>query len=263
MDIYLAIAFIIGGPILVYVLITRKQKYVPPASPFPGTYREILLRDVPFYERLDAAGRAAFEERMMRFLARTRITGVNTTVEEIDKVYIAASAIIPIFGFKDWEYNNLNEVLLYPESFSHDFGQTGSGRNLLGIVGEGPLQRVMVLSRHELRQAFRNKASKENTAIHEFVHLIDKSDGSVDGVPEFFVDRAYVRPWVQLIHKEIRNILGNRSDIDPYGATNEAEFFAVVSEYFFERPDLLEQNHPELYRLLTELFKTKPVSSPH
>ena len=112
----------------------------------------------------------------------------------------------------------------------------------------------MVLSQHELRQAFINKTSKENTAIHEFVHLIDKSDGSVDGVPEFFVDRQYVKPWVQLIHQEIRNILSNRSDIDPYGATNEAEFFAVVSEYFFERPQLLEKNHLELYSLLSRAF---------
>ena len=82
----------------------------------------------------------------------------------------------------------------------------------------------------------------------------------MDGVPEFFVDRQYVKPWVQLIHQEIRNILSNRSDIDPYGATNEAEFFAVVSEYFFERPDLLEEKHPELYKLLSEVFNQQPAA---
>ncbi|KIC96235.1 zinc-dependent peptidase [Flavihumibacter solisilvae] len=259
MSIYLAIAFVIGGPILVYLLLSRRQKYVAPPGTFPESYREILLKDVPFYARLDATGKTLFEEKMWRFLSRTRITGVNATVQDVDKVYIAASAIIPIYGFKDWEYNNLAEVLLYPESFSHDFGQTGDGRNTLGVVGEGPLQRIMVLSQHELRQAFLNRTSKENTAIHEFVHLIDKSDGSVDGIPEFFVDRQYVKPWVQLIHKEIRKILDNRSDIDPYGATNEAEFFAVVSEYFFERPDLLELKHPELYQLLTEVFNQQPA----
>ena len=116
----------------------------------------------------------------------------------------------------------------------------------------------MILSRAELRQAFRNKESKTNTAIHEFVHLVDKTDGSVDGIPELFINRKYVLPWLELIQKEIKKIMEGRSDINPYGASDEAEFFAVVSEYFFERPDLLEQNHPELYQLLSELFRQKP-----
>ncbi|MDZ4793618.1 MAG: zinc-dependent peptidase [Bacteroidota bacterium] len=228
-------------------------------QPLPDNYKTILAEDVVFYNNLSADKQREFERRLMHFLATTRITGVKTTVEDSDKVYIAASAVIPIFGFPDWEYTNLNEVLLYPDSFSHEFEQTGGDRNILGMVGDGAYNHIMILSRHELRQAFLNKTSKTNTAIHEFVHLVDKIDGSVDGIPSFFTDKQYVLPWLQLMRNEIKKILADRSDINPYGATNEAEFFAVVAEYFFERPDLLASKHPELYELLAQLFRQQPA----
>jgi hypothetical protein len=175
-------------------------------------------------------------------------------VEELDRVLIAASAIIPIFNFPEWEYRNLHEVLLYPDSFDHEFEQQGEGRNILGMVGSGAMNHMMILSQFELRQAFTNKTGKDNTAIHEFVHLLDKTDGEVDGVPEALLDKKYILPWLQLMQKEIELINDNRSDINPYGATNEGEFFAVVSEYFFERPALMKENNPELYDLLEKIF---------
>jgi MtfA peptidase len=116
------------------------------------------------------------------------------------------------------------------------------------------MNHVMILSQFELRQAFSNETGKSNTAIHEFVHLVDKTDGEIDGVPETLLDKQYIKPWLQLIQQKIQEIYEDRSDIDAYGATNEAEFFAVVSEYFFERPDLLKEKHPELYGLLLKIF---------
>jgi Mlc titration factor MtfA (ptsG expression regulator) len=254
----LPIILIIAIMLAVYLVLFRKKPGNNAVLPLPPAYSDILQRDVAFYQQLDKKQRADFENRMARFLAAVRIVGVRTEVTEIDRVYIAASAIIPIFGLGDWEYNNLDEVLLYPDSFDRDFQQTSGERNILGIVGEGALQRVMVLSQQALRNSFQNKTDKENTAIHEFVHLIDKSDGSTDGVPEFFMGREYIKPWLQLIHREINLIRDNRSDINPYGITNEAEFFAVVSEYFFERPELLKKKHPELYQLLAQAFHQDP-----
>lgn len=235
---------------------SSKKKAI--VQPMPDRYRKILADDVEFYEPLSQEKKREFEYRVMHFLATTTITGVKTEVEDADLVYIAASAVIPIFGFPGWEYTNLNEVLLYPDSFSEQFDQEGHDRHILGMVGDGAYSNVMILSRHELRQAFLNKTSKSNTAIHEFVHLVDKTDGLVDGVPEYFVDKKYILPWLQRIHEEIAKIDRNDSDINPYGATNEGEFFAVVSEYFFERPDLLESKHPELYRLLVQVFNQQP-----
>ena len=203
--------------------------------------RNLLQQYVSFYNQLDEKKKSSFEKRMEKFLTGVRITGINTDVERLDKLLIAASAIIPIFNFSNWEYMNLNEVLLYPKAFDERFNQEGDERTTLGVVGDGPYQNVMILSQQELRQGFINKSGKNNTAIHEFVHLIDKTDGAVDGVPEFLMNKHYVLPWLQLIHQKIEEIRNADSDINPYGATNQAEFFAVVSEYFFERPDLLQE----------------------
>lgn len=125
------------------------------------------------------------------------------------------------------------------------------------MVGSGAMNHMMILSKSELRQAFSNTTGKTNTGIHEFVHLVDKTDGSIDGVPEIILQQKYILPWLQLMQKEIEMIRNNESDINPYGATSESEFFAVVSEYFFERPALLAQKHPELYVLLNKIFSVK------
>lgn len=234
----------------------RSKKKDPTPAPLPAGYRAILTERVPFYRSLDDEKKREFENRVQHFLATTRITGVKTVVEDIDRVLTAASAVIPIFNFPGWEYVNLHEVLLYPDAFDHDFQQEGGHRSIIGMVGTGALNHVMILSQNELRQSFINNTGKTNTAIHEFVHLVDKTDGSIDGIPEFILDKKYILPWLQMMQKEIELILKDRSDIDPYGATNEAEFFAVVSEYFFERPKLLKEKHPELYKLLSEIFNS-------
>ena len=113
----------------------------------------------------------------------------------------------------------------------------------------------MILSKPALKHGFKNESDKMNTAIHEFVHLIDTTDGSVDGIPSLLLEKQYTIPWIDLINKKIDEIYNNKSDINPYGGTNNAEFFSVVSEYFFERPKLLAKKHPELYALLEEIFK--------
>lgn len=102
-------------------------------------------------------------------------------------------------------------------------------------------------------------SGKENTAIHEFVHLVDKSDGATDGIPEQLMEHQYAAPWLSLMHREMHRIKEGRSDINPYAITNEAEFLAVASEYFFEKPQEFKQKHPELYQQLSEVFRQKPV----
>ena len=260
MDIILALILVLAIISTLFAFLMRKQKKQLAAQPLPETYREILGQEVEFYKQLDDQQKRSFENRVQQFLSVVRITGVNTTVEDIDKVLVGASAIIPIFAFPEWQYMNLNEVLLYPDSFNDKFEQEGTERNTLGVVGTGAYQNIMILSRHELREGFINKTGKSNTAIHEFVHLIDKTDGDTDGIPEILLANSYVIPWLELVRKNIQAIKGDRSDINPYAATNQAEFFAVVSEYFFERPDLLQSKHPELYDILVKMFRQEPTS---
>ena len=250
-----------AGLLFIFLFKIKKKTKVTTIHPqqIPGSYKQVLLEQVPFYQQLDETKKTEFEDRVQRFLSQTKITGINTVVEDLDKTLIAASAIIPIFNFPDWEYIHLHEVLLYPDSFNHEFEQKGNSRNVLGMVGSGALNHVMILSQHQLRQAFINRTGKDNTAIHEFVHLVDKTDGDIDGIPAFILEKKYIQPWLQLMQHEINLINEDRSDIDPYGATNEAEFFAVVSEYFFERPKLLKEKHPELYELLEKIFCKQPA----
>jgi Mlc titration factor MtfA (ptsG expression regulator) len=221
--------------------------------------REILLQNVSFYQHLEGDRRRGFERMINTFLADVRIEGVGVTLEPLDRLLVACSAVIPVFGFGNWKYQNLSTVLLYPDAFNKDFEFEGGDRNILGMVGTGYMNGQMILSRSALRQGFSPSSGKENTAIHEFVHLLDKSDGSTDGIPENLMAHQYIIPWVKLIHQEISGIKLGESDINPYAVTNEAEFFAVVSEYFFEKPKELKDRHPELYELLSNTFLQHPV----
>jgi Mlc titration factor MtfA (ptsG expression regulator) len=177
-------------------------------------------------------------------------------VEDIDRIFIGVGAIIPVFSFPDWQYINLHEVLVYPGAFNEDFDLAGHNRHISGMVGSGSMQNVMIITKWQLRQGFINNADQRNTAIHEFVHLVDKMDGTMDGVPEIILERKYVNRWTELVNETIQQMRTHGSDIDMYGATNPVEFFAVISEYFFERPDLLKMNHPELFEMLEKIYRT-------
>lgn len=229
----------------------KKRKY----EVFREAWRKDLIQYVPFYRSLSDEDKLRFEERILHFLNTTRITGIQTKVEDLDLVLVAAGAIIPVFGFPNWTYYNLNEVLLYPAHFDKGFNIGNEAEQaILGMVGFGYMNGQMVLSQHSLRNGFKNSKDRHNTAIHEFIHLMDKSDGDIDGVMVHFKEREQVLPWLHLMDEKIRGIQSDQSDIRDYGATNRAEFLAVAGEYFFERPKLLQKNHPELYAQLERLF---------
>ena len=238
--------------IILFVFRIRREKET---ILLPENYRELLNDYVKFYQQLDAQGKETFEERIKHFLSAVQITGVNAIAEDIDRLLIAAGAIIPVYAFPDWQYVNLHEVLLYPGALNEDFDQGGSNRHISGMVGTGAMQHVMIITKWQLRQGFINNNDANNTAIHEFVHLIDKMDGTMDGVPEIILERKYIDRWKNMMDSTILQMKNYGSDIDMYGATNQAEFFAVISEYFFERPDLLKANHPELHEMLERIYK--------
>lgn len=232
--------------------IFRKKKVA--ISPIASADQQLLTSHVAYYAKLDATRKAVFEQKISAFLSKVKIEGVGLEPSNLDRLLVASSAVIPIFGFDDWQYKNLSNVVLYPDTFNQDFEFEGGSRNIMGMVGSGYMNGQMILSQSALHHGFSKSAGKENTGIHEFVHLLDKSDGATDGVPENLLGHEYVMPWLKMIHQEIENIEDNKSDINPYAITNEAEFFAVVSEYFFERPELLKDKHPALYAQLSKIF---------
>lgn len=251
-SVLLVVAAIITGLLLSY----RRKKRKLAAYKLPEGTRFLLYCYVPLYQKLDKQGREKFEERMRDFLARTKITGVaGVTVEDIDRIFIGAAAIIPLFGYPKWRYNNLDEVLLYGTSFNKQYDIEGPGRNVLGMVGDGPMHRHMILSQPALRSGFLFPHNTHNTAIHEFVHLIDKADGATDGVPNYLLNKKTKKAWRLLVPHYIHAVRSGHTDINPYGATNPAEFFAVVSEYYFKQPEILEAQYPELYAHLHSMYR--------
>jgi Mlc titration factor MtfA (ptsG expression regulator) len=250
----------IGLIIIIVIIIFGVKLYIDKQKrirnfQMPSDTKQLLTKNVSFYNKLDDEKKLLFENRIKDFLQHVTITGVGTTVEGIDRILIASGAIIPIFAFTDWRYNNISEVLLYKDTFNVDYKAEGNERNILGMVGDGALNRQMILSQPSVRASFQNSTDGHNTVIHEFVHLIDKADGEVDGIPEYLLSRPYTLPWINRMHETIQEMKENEShDINIYGATNNAEFFAVVSEYFFERADELKTHHPELYQLLEQMF---------
>ncbi|QEC68053.1 zinc-dependent peptidase [Panacibacter ginsenosidivorans] len=254
------IIFVICGAILFWILFGKKKTKENKAV-FPENYRQLLEDNVAFYRSLDDAGKIRFEEKIKAIFSYITISGVNTTIDDLDKLLVASSAVIPIFGFNEWRYYNLRNVLLYEDTFTADqFSTTDKDRNTLGMVGTGAMQQMMILSKPALRLGFKNETDKNNTGIHEFVHLLDKADGETDGIPEQLLQKQYTIPWLNLMNDSITEIREGKSDINIYGATSKTEFFAVAAEYFFERPDLLQQKHPELFALLEQAFHQIPAT---
>jgi len=253
---FIAIFILIASFTVIYKSTTVKV-FKEPKDSFPIEWRAILEQHVIFYRSLSDKDKLHFEYKIHEFLLNYSIIGIDVEVELIDKILVASSAIIPIFGYPHWRYINLDVVQLYPDMFNENFETEGKNRRTLGMVGTGFMNGKMILSKPALHHGFSNESDKKNTAIHEFVHLIDKSDAVIDGIPDILLEKQYAIPWLDMMNQKIDAIYENKSDINPYGATNRAEFFAVVSEYFFERPQLLSRKHPELYKMLEKIFDQK------
>ena len=146
---------------------------------FPQLWRSILDRKVLFYHNLSVEDKSRFEKDVMRFLKRVRITGVDTDIDITDKLLVASSAAIPVFGFPDWNYSFVDEVLLYPASFDRNYNINSRQEVITGMVGSGVMEGKMILSKPSLHRGFSNETDKQNVGVHEFIHLLDKEDGDV------------------------------------------------------------------------------------
>ncbi len=239
-------------PVYFYLMRKYRRRKRILNEAFPDKWRQILLKEVAYYHGLNQEEKQLFEKMAQLFLGEIAITGIETDVDDVCRVLVAASAVIPVFRFPHWTYNKLSEVLVYPGSFDENFDFSGKKKNILGMVGIG---KVMILAKNALYHGFRNASDKEHVGIHEFIHKIDEADGLIDGIPALLLNSQLQLQWQKLVDQEIDNINRGDSEINPYGATNAAEFFAVVSEYFFENPAALEKNHPEVYDFLTKIYQ--------
>ena len=191
------------------------------------------------------------------FLDEVRITGIQTGVNDTIRVLVAASAIIPILGFHDWDYHLLGEVLIYPSPFGDEYQTIGKNRNTLGLVGLQKFSGIMILSKPDLLAGFDSSLTKDNVGIHEFAHMVEEEEVTYGLPPE--VPWQAVKHWVHYVGQELAQHKDS-SFLRNYAYTNDHEFFAVLAEYFFKSPELLKEKDPELYKILQELFHQDTAS---
>ena len=225
------------------------------ATVWQTSWSDFLLENVSFYRGLEEHERSVFHQRIWLFLETTAIEAGQFPVTDEDRLLVAASAIIPVWSFPKWHYFNLKGVYLLPAAFNAEFECGKADSVITGMVGTGPMAGKMALCKSALYQGFKNDKDKHNVGIHEFVHLIDMADGECDGYPERLKAFSFSIPWFELVGHKIRDIENRKSNIRDYGATNRAEFFAVASEYFFERPKMLKSRHPILFQSLSDLYQ--------
>jgi Mlc titration factor MtfA (ptsG expression regulator) len=233
----------------------RRRRARVLAQPFPAEWEAVLQRYVVFFRALSPEQQQRFRRDLQVFLDETRVTGVGAEVDVTTRVLAGASAIIPVFGHPEWEWREISEILIRPGRFDMDPTDTAGDANVLGMVGTGTMNRIMILSKPDLLRGFKNPSDKQNVGLHEFAHLVDKSDGRIDGIPAVGLDRETIGPWVDLVRRKMQEIRDGESDLRDYALTNEAEFFAVATEAFFERPDAMQARHPDLYAAMESIFR--------
>jgi Mlc titration factor MtfA (ptsG expression regulator) len=224
------------------------------AAPFPESSRVLLRQWCDHYNRLPKDLRARFEDDLRIFLAEKAITGVGVEVIEELRLLVAASAVTLSLGWPAYDWDQLNEVLLYPDDFDRDY-EFGVD----DLSGQAHPWGTVILSVPALCQSFRDPDDAYHVGFHEFAHLLDLEQTHFDGILRGFDDAA-ARRWVEIREREIPQMLRGESVLDEYGAHDPVEFLAVAVEAFFETALAMRRNHGELYELLVAYFRQDPAA---
>jgi len=236
--------------------------------PFPQPWRRILRRRVPLAARLPARQQLKLKALMQVFLAEKPVIGCRglRVTDEI-RVTIAALACLPLLGAARGIYPELRQVLVYPSAFVVDRPVAEAGGVLSEqrrvLAGESWSQGQVLLAWDEVLRGSMTPGDGHNVVIHEFAHQLDQANGRANGAPALATAEAY-RRWSTVMQTEFdalrwRLARGEPGLIDAYAATDPAEFFAVVSELFFERPVELAAGHPALYVELSGYYRLDPA----
>lgn len=245
----------------------KEQK---PAIPFQPDWIPVLEENFPLYHRLPAELREALHEKTALFISSKHFEGCNgfeLTDEVI--VLVSAQACLLILNQDGDPYPNLRSVLIYPTTFK----SVQKTANAFGVVSEEIVSRLgeswdngtVVLAWDSVKNGARTYNDGHNVSMHEFAHQIDQKDGSSDGVPLTGLSRNELKVWCSVMENSYQNFLKlvekrRKTVIDKYGATNRAEFYAVTTETFFEKPKQLKNKWPELYDLMNEFYGLDPIS---
>jgi MtfA peptidase len=224
------------------------------AVPFPKRWRRFLRDRYYHYDRLPPDLRDRFEADVRLFVAEKRITGVGIEASEELKLLVAASAVTLSVAWPDYEWDQLTEVLLYPQAFNRDYGFENPE-----LAGEAHGWGTVILSVPSLLRGFEDPHDGFHVGIHEFAHLVQLDHARFAKIP-LGLDAADSREWADRVEAEMDRVRRGKSVLDPYAGENPSEFLAVAVEAFFEIPLALRARHREVYALLAAYFGQDPAA---
>lgn len=246
-----------GAYVLVRGQDRRKRRREALAQPFPAAWDEILRRNLPPYARLRPELREELQRDTRLFLLEKSFEGCGgQTIDDEVRVTIAAQACMLLLNRQEKCYPRLKSIVVYPSTYV-----AGAGTSVR--LGESWSHGTVVLAWDSVRGGARNFQDGRNVTMHEFAHQLDQEDGYGNGAP-ILEERSAYSAWARVFSREFehhqrRVRKGKRTVMDRYGATNPAEFFAVASETFFEKPRQLQKKHPELYAELERYYNVSPL----
>jgi MtfA peptidase len=264
----IVIAGVAGAALAGPTLATRWRRQRIASRPFPAAWRDIVRRRVPLARELPAAQQLRLKKHIQVLLAEVPLIGcAGLEVSDEMRVTIAAQAAFLLLG-RGGSFGNLREVLLYPGHFIVPRTDAGAGgvvhedRDVL--AGQSWQRGQVVLAWDAVRNGAVDPHDGANVVMHEFAHQLDQESGAANGAP--YVGRgAPQQAWADVMNDEFdalraRLARAQAGLIDPYAATNPAEFFAVTTELFFERPGALSAERPALYEQLKRCYRLDPAS---
>jgi Mlc titration factor MtfA (ptsG expression regulator) len=239
--------------------------------PFPSGWEAFIRANVAHYRMLDNAERDELHAMIQVFLEEKHWEGCGglELTDEV-RVTIAAQACLLQLGLPHDYYRNVDSILVYPSTVVPPEHHPGVFERVEGpipvpvpILGQSFAQGPVVLVWDAVLHGARHPELGHNVVYHEFAHKLDTLDGAADGTP-LIADREQFAEWVAVCSFEFLRLRelaakGSKTFLDAYGATNEAEFFAVATEEFFDSPLALLKHAPDLYRVLSAYYRQDPA----
>jgi Mlc titration factor MtfA (ptsG expression regulator) len=243
------------------------------AQAFPAAHIAVLERNVPHYRRLAPDTQQRLRNLVQVFIAEKHWEGCGgLTLTDEMQVTVAAQACLLVLELPHRLYENVESILVYPSTvmrpaqragvFMHTNAMIASGP--IALLGEAHLGGPVILAWDRVLRDSAQPCDGHNLVYHEFAHKLDMLDGRADGTPPF-ASQEELQRWQAVCERAFlalraRSERGEATFIDAYGATAEAEFFAVVTEHFFENPLELREVEPELYEVFSAFYRQDPAA---
>ena len=265
--IVLFVSFLIAITILISPILVKKARKRLKRRSFPRLWNFIIDDHLPIYSYLSPSERKRLQGHIQVFLAEKQFIGCGGLhLTEEMKLLIAANACLLLLNERGQYFPRLRSILVYPSAYLvKQTTVTGNyivEESLVARLGESWTTDQLILSWEQVKQDTSNWGDGHNVVLHEFAHQLDQEDGQAEGVPILRRKSDY-STWAKVMTAEYKQLCedvqrGADTVLDRYGTTNPAEFFAVATETFFEKPQELIKKRPALYRLLQGYYKLDP-----